>query len=367
VSLLRGRYRAWAGRILLVLGGLTIGFLAAEMLVRLIMPQHATPAFVFDSADTIHQLDPTFGFVNRSNIAVPFIFGTQVRTNSLGLRDQEFGPKREGNFRILSLGDSYAFGFGVNIEQSYGKVLERELSQAFPAVNFSVIDAGVEGYGTRQMLLSFERLQPRLQPDFVLATFVAGNDVYDNAMFEDRLRTHLNTPLGPLGRHSQAVQLFLRVTFPLWFTLANRDSGNIDHTVALLRELESSFRRAHVPYLMVVIPARHQIRPAVEPGARLLMDLGFRDYVFRQNRMVMEHFQRDGVPYVDTWPALVAQDSSTRVSFTSDSHLNASGHETVARAILPKVRAAVHDLLERSAVRGRHSRREVPAGGAPLG
>jgi hypothetical protein len=216
------------------------------------------------------------------------------------------------------------------------------------------------------MLLSFERLRPLLQPDFVLATFVAGNDVYDNAMFEDRLRTHLNTPLGPLGSNSQAVQLFLRVTFPLWFTLANRDSENIDHTVTLLRELELSFRRAHVPYLMVVIPARHQIRPAVEPGARLLTDLGFRSYVFRQNRMVMEHFQRDGVPYVDTWPALVAKDSSTRVSFTNDSHLNASGHETVAREILPRVRAAVHDLLERPAVRERHSRRAVPAGGAPL-
>jgi lysophospholipase L1-like esterase len=286
----------------------------------------------------MHQADPIYGFVLKPNIVVPFVFETHLATNSLGLRDREFGPKRSGEFRILSLGDSYALGFGVELEQSYGKVLERELNWRFPAVTFSVINAGVEGYGTRQMLMSFQHLRRQLQPDFVLATFVAGNDVYENAVFEERLRTHNHTPLGVLGRNSHAVRLVLRVTFPLWFFWANRDTDNIAHTIDLLRELESTFRQAGVPYLMLVIPARHQIAPSVNPAVRILLDLGFESLVLRQNRKIIDHFRYDGVPFIDLWPALVARNREAPVSFPNDSHLNALGHEVIANEVLASLK-----------------------------
>jgi lysophospholipase L1-like esterase len=254
------------------------------------------------------------------------------------LRDREFGPKHGGEFRILSLGDSYALGFGVELEQSYGKVLERELNQRLPAVRFSVINAGVEGYGTRQMLMSFQQLRGKLQPDFVLATFVAGNDVYENAVFEERLRTHNHTPVGVLGRNSHVVRLLLRVTFPLWFFWANRDPDNVAHTIDLLRELESTFHEVGVPYLMLVIPARHQIPPSVDPVVRILRDLGFESLVYRQNRKVMEHFQTDGVPFIDPLPALAGKNREDPVSFANDSHLNALGHEVLAHEVLAKLK-----------------------------
>jgi lysophospholipase L1-like esterase len=351
VSALRSSVRSWTGNLLLVLGGLAFGLLAAEVITRLVAPQRLTPAFTNES---IHQADPNSGMVLKPNIVAPFVFGTHVATNSLGLRDREFGPKRSGEFRILSLGDSYAMGFGVEVEQSYGKVLERELNWRFPAVTFSVINAGVDGYGTRQMLMSFQRLRRQLQPDFVLATFVAGNDVDDNAVFEERLRTHLNTPVGVLGRNSHAVRLLLRVTFPLWFFLANRDEDNIAHTIDLLRELESTFQEAHVPYLMLVIPARHQIRPSVDPAVGILLDLGFEGLVFRQNRKIIDHFRHDGVPFIDLWPALVARDREVRVSFPNDSHLNALGHEVVAREVLARLKGMLPASQFRVRANGAH-------------
>jgi lysophospholipase L1-like esterase len=324
-------------------------------MVRCVAPQRLSPGFIIDS---IHRSDPAFGYVMRRNIALPFVFGTHLVTNSLGLRDHEFGPKGSREFRILSLGDSYALGFGVELEQSYSKVLERELNRQLPATKFSVIDAGVEGYGTQQIIMSFERLRPQLHPDFVLATFVAGNDVYDNATFEKRLRTHVNTALGPLGRHLHTVRLLLRVTFPLWFFWANRDTDNIERTIELLREMESNFREAGLPYLILIIPARHQIQPRVEPVVKVLVDLGFENLVFRQNRRVIDHFQSAGVPFIDLWPALAATNRKAPVSFTDDSHLNSLGHEVIAHEVMTRVRDLLQFLSSRQDTIGsRHSRK----------
>ena len=343
MAALRARLRAYRGNLLLLLGGIAFGLLAAELATRLVAPQRLTRAFIPEVGQmaSIHRLDANMGLVLKSHLDEAFIFGTHLTTNSLGLRDREIGPKQPGELRVLSLGDSYAFGYGVELEQMYAKVLERGLSRQLSPTIVSVINAGVVGYGTQQQRIAFQRLRRKLQPDFVLATFTAGNDVYENAIFEEQLRTHLQTPLGLVGRHSHLVRLLLKVTFPVWFFLENRDTDHIAHTIELLRELESDFRSAQVPYLILVIPARHQIRPEVEPVAKILMDLGFDGLVFRQNQLVIQHLREDSVPFVDLWGPLVARDQQRRVSFTDDSHLNAIGHEVIAQQILTRLTDAL--------------------------
>jgi hypothetical protein len=63
----------------------------------------------------------------------PFSHGTSNRTgydieyriNSKGLRDEETTyEKPEGSFRIVLLGDSRTFGFGVPIEKHFSTLLE---------------------------------------------------------------------------------------------------------------------------------------------------------------------------------------------------------------------------------------------------
>ena len=172
--------------------GLTLASLLAEGLVRAIAPQFRTPLRV-GIEDTI--LDPRYGWKWIPNSHHRYWHGVTVDINSLGLRDREYGPKQSGEFRILSLGDSYAYGFGLPLEQTYTKVLERMLNARFPANRFSVINAGVSGYGTRQMTLSVRDLRDVLHPDFAVATFVAGNDVYDDWIFPGQLQQQAKTPL----------------------------------------------------------------------------------------------------------------------------------------------------------------------------
>jgi GDSL-like lipase/acylhydrolase family protein len=227
------------------------------------------------------------------------------------------------------LGDSYAFGYGVEVEQSYGKVFEGLFNHTCTGVRISVINAGVSGYGTVQQQLSFHRLLGALQPDFVIASFTAGNDVDENALFEERLRCRRHRT----SSASHVARLLEKVTFPVWFFLANRDADNIEHTISLLKQFESDLDSANAPFVMLIIPSRHQIWPSVEPGSRLLMALGFDELMFRQNHAVEQHFVQDRVPYIDLWPALVAEDTNSPVSFADDSHLNPHGHEIAAGVI----------------------------------
>ncbi len=86
------------------------------------------------------------------------------RINSKGLRDDETSyEKPEGIFRIVLLGDSRTFGFGVPIEKHFSTLLEGY----FKAVE--VINMGVNGFGVDQELLYLRSEGFRYEPDLVLA------------------------------------------------------------------------------------------------------------------------------------------------------------------------------------------------------
>jgi hypothetical protein len=88
----------------------------------------------------------------------------EYRINSKGLRDDETGyEKPEGTFRIVLLGDSRTFGFGVTIEKHFSTLLEGYFK------NVEVINMGVGGFGVDQELLSLRSEGFRYAPDLVLA------------------------------------------------------------------------------------------------------------------------------------------------------------------------------------------------------
>src|SRR5687767_11126742 len=59
------------------------------------------------------------------------LMGVTVKTGSQGLRDRDYAPvKGEHEYRILVLGDSLTFGWGVPVDSTYPKVLERILNDS---------------------------------------------------------------------------------------------------------------------------------------------------------------------------------------------------------------------------------------------
>jgi len=93
-----------------------------------------------------------------------------VHINSHGTRGAEFVEAKPVNtIRILSLGDSRTFGWGLTEDETYsarlGKLLQEKLG---PGRHVEVINAGVNAWSYPQMLVYFRERGLKFQPDVVV-------------------------------------------------------------------------------------------------------------------------------------------------------------------------------------------------------
>ncbi len=109
---------------------------------------------------------------------------TPVQINGLALRGAEVpGPRSEGGLRVLCMGESLCFGWGVHLQQSYSRQLEALLGRRLERP-VEVINAGTPGYTSHQGLTFLREVGFDLQPDLVTLPYVI-NDI-------DRLRFFAN-------------------------------------------------------------------------------------------------------------------------------------------------------------------------------
>ncbi len=130
--------------------------------------------------------------------------GKKLTINSRGLRDREYAlAKPAGVRRVLVLGDSYTWGYGVANDEIYTEVLERSLAARGQVVQ--VINSGVSGWGTDQEYLFLEAEGMAYQPDVVVLALFLINDPENNAnsvqyglskpLFSDLKLTLANVPV----------------------------------------------------------------------------------------------------------------------------------------------------------------------------
>lgn len=101
----------------------------------------------------------------------------RARVSSQGLRDREYGEKRADEYRILALGDSTTFGWGVAEEASFPKQLEALLGERCRGKQVSVLNAGTPTFGPWQSLSWLQEKAAAFQPDLVVYTMFPVNDV----------------------------------------------------------------------------------------------------------------------------------------------------------------------------------------------
>lgn len=99
-------------------------------------------------------------------------FISRIRTNSLGFRDDEESIHHS---EVLLLGDSFAFGWGVQKEEACESLLETLLSR-------KVLNMGISGYSTVQEYLLLRRHADVVGATGKTAVFLfCENDFMDNA------------------------------------------------------------------------------------------------------------------------------------------------------------------------------------------
>jgi hypothetical protein len=124
---------------------------------------------------------PGVPYLLKPNLRAAWGLGN-VATDDFGIRNQHPAERPAGIYRILALGDSVTFGFGVDRSQSFPAVLEKLLNGG-GAAQYQVIDAGVPGFNIRDEAALLPELLRRYRPGLVLWTVVS-ND-YDDSLGVD--------------------------------------------------------------------------------------------------------------------------------------------------------------------------------------
>ena len=246
-------------------------------------------------------------------------------SNHDGLRGPEVGDKRDGVLRILVLGDSCAFGFGLPAEQAWPARLQAHLQEAGrPA---EVLNAGVPGYSSAQGLVLARRLLPRLSPDLVVVAF-GWNDssVWDGLTDAQQRASMLRraSDTETLLERSRAYLMIRKLTLQVMRGMRGRDSlaprvppeefaGNL----AGIAELAGA---AQARTLLVAWPFRDQV---ADPG--------------RPRTPWQARLADSGLPLVD-----LVQEFRERGSvelFLDEGHANAAGADLAAQAVARAVLA----------------------------
>jgi lysophospholipase L1-like esterase len=102
-------------------------------------------------------------------------FDYTASVNSLGFRDREFGRSKSAKCRLVAIGDSFTFGWGVAIEQTWPKVLEALLGRA--GFGVEVANLGFPGANPADYATVAARAIPMLGPDLVIVGVLLGDDL----------------------------------------------------------------------------------------------------------------------------------------------------------------------------------------------
>lgn len=154
----------------LVILSITVMLLVAEFLFSNFP---STIMFSEFSTELHHQNKPNF-----SGELIQPEWKMNVRTNSLGLRGEEIPPKQASKKRILLLGDSFTFGYGVQEDETFSRVVEERLGS-----EFEVINAGTISYSPLLEYLQLKKIFDQVQPDIVIMNFDM-SDVQDDYKYE---------------------------------------------------------------------------------------------------------------------------------------------------------------------------------------
>ncbi len=129
--------------------------------------------------------DPRIVYELVPSLDVTFL-GAALRTNPDGFRGPALTPARtRPAVRVVGLGDSVMFGWGVSEEDSYLARLAPLLETTSPGVAWEVVNTAVPGYNTVMEVATLEAKGLRFDPDLVILNFV-GNDLGLPNFIEER-------------------------------------------------------------------------------------------------------------------------------------------------------------------------------------
>jgi lysophospholipase L1-like esterase len=361
----------------LVVASVVVFFVIAEGYFAVFNPQIQPIEGVednFTSWGDFFQYDEMLGWADKPNIEGVHVqkeWSTQIRINSKGLRDQEYEYKKpDGIKRVVVLGDSFTWGYGVEEYERFTEVLEDTLLE-----NWQVINLGNPAYGNDQELLIFENEGVKYNPDLVVVAFYM-NDIMDNlaigdhdmprplfVLNDDNKLILTNVPLPRKGEDNddnvkENVTLFLSfrrfmshhshaysfisdriVSSPDLLNFfkkigiadkrtTSRGKYGFNHynwnlTKAILKEIDAVAKTNNAKTMIVIIPTREQV---------------YKNRDLEINGALIDFGKESNIPVLDLLPEFREHaKNSEQLYFKIDRHWNANGHKLAAELIYDKL------------------------------
>lgn len=150
-----------------------------------------------------------------TDVAAPAAIRDRTRwvfhTNSRGFNSPEIPyQKPAGTFRVVALGDSSTFGWGVGAEENYPRLLESELERRNPRATIEVVNLGVCGYSSLQGRILLQREALRYHPDVMTLSYGSNDFSRVPEAFDILYARNLGGrgALQALMHHSRAYQMY---------------------------------------------------------------------------------------------------------------------------------------------------------------
>ena len=362
-------------RILLLAGSLAAAAFIAEGLLRWVF--HAAPLLDLD----IYYLDETQHLSMRPGVRRRHVtrqWDVEILINQEGFRDRAT-PIASRAPPVLALGDSFAFGWGVNLEQTYLYLLEQRLNQRRPV---RVVKAGLNGTGTSDQYHLLGAIGSHYGPQMVLLSFFVGNDFTDVQMggveqFEVKNGLLVRRELRPaswvessrqkLVRSSHLLQLLRAVQFDWERRRATGSQGahaglaaadpwllefakihlqqypedtarGVAQTLEYLDRFQEYCQRRNADFVLLVIPRSIQVNPEELAEWQAAFQISDQDLdLDHPQRILREWAERRGARMLDLLPEFRryrADHPGAKLYYYPDAHFNSAGHRLTADILM---------------------------------
>lgn len=236
--------------------------LVAEMFTRILMSKIQR----YDIEMTRYSLelkaekkDSDVGYLHKPSSKAR-LMGVDVEINSKGLRNKEFSEEPKPNLhRIIFLGDSLTFGWGVKEEETFARKIETILSAEKPV---EIINAGHGNYNSTQEANFFFKYAQSWKPNQVVLFY------FINDAEEIQLSTKWD-----FFSHSRLVSLFWSAyrssglggggksqSFADYYANLYKNSG-WEKSKESLKKLADYCAEKGLTFQVVILPELHQLNP----------------------------------------------------------------------------------------------------------
>lgn len=365
--------RRYLAKPALAFGSLVLALVCVEIGLRVFLPQ------TIQTPQDIYATHPNCGYKLIGNLDRRFSeaeWDTHLATNSNGFRDREHAEiKPLGTYRIVGIGDSFLFGFGVESHETLLARLEHSVADYLPpGETLETINFGVPGHWVTQYREVLNTEAERYQPDLVVVLFFMNDfqkeyqlseyhvdeqgyllslDEHGNPQREqfgfDSVRSFMSPLRSFLKRRSHAY-IFCRSRLGTLLERAglraiedadlyrkDRDfRTEYAYTLDVIRDMSNRCRERNTPFLLCILPEKQQVNLSYRRRSIAAHGLLEEEYDWLKPQSCLTEFcDREKIDCLDLTPSFAEHetDGGEPLYFEFDLHLTRAGHEFAARQL----------------------------------